>query len=118
MDQVAYRIFAYEKAVEFGKLASPPPRWSPWYAAAVVAFGSTFVCSTFAGIAGVDFASTAFGQAQTITSLLAGGATFYPLWRQQKNHDTAVSARYSELLREVGDDGAPLSKNTGQHPSA
>ena len=118
MDKRAYRAAAYKKAIEYASRTSPPPQWSPWYAGGIVAFGAAFVCSTFAGIAGVGFDSPAFAQGQTLTSLGIGAAVFFVLRRQEKNHEAAISRRYHELLSEVGDDGSPLNKNTGQRPSA
>lgn len=111
MDRVARRIELHDQAIRDATAAMPPPHWSPWYAASAIAFGVALVCSTFGAIFGLSLSSPKFGQAQLITSLLAGAITFYPLWRQQKKHEAAISARYKELLGEVGDDGAPILRN-------
>lgn len=89
--------------MKYAKTASPPPKWSPWHVATITAFGAAIFLATL----GAD------GQAQTIAALIAGAVAFFPFWRQQKKHEAAVTTRYTELLRDAGDDGLPLTKNTG-----
>jgi hypothetical protein len=101
MDRVAHRIKFYEEATEYAKATTPPPQWSPWYAATTVAFGLAIL----GAITGVG------PQAQTLTAILAGAITFFALWRQNRKHEAAVSARYKELLSAAGDDGAPIRPN-------
>lgn len=101
MDRVARRIEFYEEATKYAKATTPPPQWSPWYAATAVAFGIGFL----GAITGAS------PQAQTLAALLAGAVTFFSLWQQKRKHEAAVSARYRELLSAAGDDGTPIRPN-------
>lgn len=91
----------WETAKKDATQSVPPPKWSPWEAAGYTFFGAYAVCVTFAGVLQLPTGDLHVQRAQGIASLIAAALMFFPLWRQERHHSRAVSARYMELLSEA-----------------
>ena len=88
-------------AIEDATRIAPPPMYDPAEAGLAVALASYAVCSVFALVLRLPVGDFHVQRAMSIAAMMAGGITFYVLWRQKRHHKEAFGARYEELLREA-----------------
>lgn len=88
-------------AIKDATRTAPPPRYDPAEAGIAVTMASYAVCSVFALLLRLPVGEFHVQRAMGIASMIAGGITFYVLWRQKRQHTEAFGARYEELLRQA-----------------